>query len=362
MTGRERLGVFDRDGRLQKISQRTSEVIVLTSLADIRWATGFSGSNAIVVLTDRAHFLTDGRYTEQAAQEVSGCEIHIPTGSLLRHAVSTLIPEASPVVLQAEHVTLAQLDDIKEDAKGRDLAFRAEKELVSPLRATKDTLEISAIRAAQRLTESVFRSLPDLVREGISESELAAEITYRHLSGGAERMSFDPIVGFGENAALPHGRPGHRRLKSGDPILVDMGCFLNGYASDMTRMMVFGAPSQDFLDAFALVLSALEKAAEQACSGMRACDLDAVARTVIQDGGMGAAFSHSLGHGVGLEIHEAPSVSFRSEAVLPEGCVVTLEPGIYLEGRFGIRIEDIVALRPGGSELITDLPRDLVRI
>ncbi len=360
--GRTSDGVIDWVGRLQRIRERAPGVVLVTSLPDIRWATGFSGSNGVLVLSDRAHLLTDGRYTEQASREVSACQVHITAGGLLRHAVGTLIPEGSTVTLQAEHVTLAQLEDLEEDAEGRDLVFHHQKDLVSPLRATKDSVELGAIESAQRLTESVFRTLPRLVREGMSESELAAEITCRHLSAGAQRMSFDPIVGFGENAALPHGRPGPRRLKAGDPILVDMGCFLDGYASDMTRMMVFGTPAQEFLDGFDLVLCALGQAADKAYAGMRACDLDAVARSVIEKGGMGPAFSHSLGHGVGLEIHEAPSVSFRSEAALPDGCVVTLEPGIYLEGQFGIRIEDIVVLRPGGCDLVTDVPRDLVRI
>ncbi|MFT4605967.1 MAG: Xaa-Pro aminopeptidase [Rhodothermales bacterium] len=349
---------------MQRIRDRVDGpgAVVLTSLPDIRWATGFSGSNALVVLSDQAHLLTDGRYTEQASREVSACQVHIATAGLQRLAVGAIIAEGSEVTLQAEQVTLAQLEEFEAGAEGRRLTFRHQMELVSPLRAIKDALELRAITKAQRLTESVFGLLPSLVREGMTEFELSAEITYRHLSAGAQRMSFDPIVGFGENSALPHGRPGPRRLRAGDPILVDMGCFLDGYASDMTRMMVFGTPTQDFLDGFDLVLRALGQAHDQACAGMRACDLDAAARAVIEEGGMGSAFSHSLGHGVGLEIHEAPSVSFRSEAALPNGCVVTLEPGIYLESQFGIRIEDIVVLRSDGCDLVTDVPRDLVRI
>lgn len=355
-------GDTDWVARIQRIRDRAPGVVLLTSLPDIRWATGFSGSNAALILGDEPCLLTDGRYTEQAAREVSACKVQIPAGNILRHAINALVPEGATVTLQAEHVTLAQLQEFRAWSDGRGLTFTHDQDLVSPLRASKDSVELAAIQAAQRLTENVFRALPGLVREGMSESELAAEITYRHLSAGAQRMSFDPIVGFGENAALPHGRPGPRKLKAGDPILVDMGCFLDGYASDMTRMMVFGSPSQAFLDGFDLVLNALSKAAEEARAGLRACDLDAVARSIIDHGGFGPAFSHSLGHGVGLEIHEAPSVSFRSEAVLPDGCVVTLEPGIYLEGQFGIRIEDIVVLRPDGSDLVTDISRELVRI
>ncbi|NNE71563.1 MAG: M24 family metallopeptidase, partial [Rhodothermales bacterium] len=177
---------------------------------------------------------------------------------------------------------------------------------------------------------------------------------------GAARMSFDPIVAFGENAALPHGRPSTRELRQGDPILVDMGCFLNDYASDMTRMFSLGHPGADFMAVYQTVLDALNRAAEAARSGMSSSALDGLARDVIASAGLGDSFSHSLGHGVGLEIHEAPSVSYRSDALLPTGAVITLEPGVYLPGRFGIRIEDIVRLGPEGCDVITSSPRDLV--
>lgn len=337
------------------------DVILLTSLPDIRWATGFSGSNAVVLLVSGAtHLLTDGRYTEQVRIEVSGVQTHIVSGNLLHHAAETLIQPKCLVGIQPEHLSLIQKDQLNEASGGRELTWCPLPGLVPPLRARKTQAEVDAITAAQRITETIFGGLPEVIVEGMTELDLAAEITYRHLRAGAERMSFDPIVGFGENAALPHGRPSSRALRYGDPILIDMGCFLAGYASDMTRMLSFGAAQQDFLAACDVVLDALNRAADAARSGIAASALDHVARSVIETAGLGEAFSHSLGHGVGLEIHEAPSVSYRTDALLPKGSVITLEPGVYLPGQFGIRIEDIVRLRPDGNDPITAIPRDLV--
>ncbi|NNE71744.1 MAG: M24 family metallopeptidase, partial [Rhodothermales bacterium] len=277
--------------------------VLISALPDIRWATGFSGSNALLVLLgEQAHLLTDGRYTAQVAQEAVGCAAHIVSGSLLNHACDQLIPPGSQVIVQPEHLTLSQFDGAVEASTSAQLAWERLPDLVQPLRASKSAGEVDAITAAQRLTERVFDDLTGLIVPGITELDLAAEITYRHLRAGAARMSFDPIVAFGENAALPHGRPSARELRRGDPILVDMGCFLNGYASDMTRMFSLGHPGADFMAAYQTVLDALNRAADAARSGMSSSALDGVARDVIASAGLGDSFSHSLGHGVGLEI------------------------------------------------------------
>lgn len=361
-SGRRQESIRERAGQLAASGRgRIPDVILLTNLPDIRWATGFTGSNAVVLLGSEAtHVLTDGRYTEQVRTEVAGAQAHIVSGNLLGHAAETLIPANAVVGIQPEHLALSQMDALEGASLGRSLKWCPVPDLLPPLRARKTQDEVNAIAAAQRITESVFLGLPEIIVEGMSELDLAAEITYGHLRAGAERMSFDPIVAFGENAALPHGRPTARALRNGDPILIDMGCFLAGYASDMTRMLSFGGARQDFLAAFDVVLDALNRAADAARSGIAASALDAVARGIIDTAGLGEAFSHSLGHGVGLEIHETPSVSYRTDAVLPEGAVITLEPGVYLPGQFGIRIEDMVRLRPDGNDSITAIPRDLV--
>ena len=332
--------------------------VLLSDLADIRWTTGFTGSNALVLVLDgRARLFTDARYQTQAAAEVSGAEVEILSGSLLPSVAEKWLGNVSRLAVQSDRMPMADAEALRARAPGVDLVPIAG--LVSALRARKTTAEVQAIRAAQELTESVFAEILDVIREGVTEREVAAEITYRHLRAGASAMSFDPIVAFGSNAALPHGRPTSRRLRRGDPVLIDMGCFLNGYASDMTRMLSFGAPSEDFRTVHGVVRDALHAARDAARSGMAASDLDRVARDRIEAAGFGPQFGHSLGHGVGLEIHEAPSVSFRSDSPLPEHAVVTLEPGIYLPDRFGVRIEDIVHLLPDGCTRITELDTNL---
>ena len=173
-------------------------------------------------------------------------------------------------------------------------------------------------------------------------------------------MAFDPIVASGHRSALPHARPGHHVLREGDPVLLDFGCVVDGYASDMTRMVCIGRPPEGFEQVCAVIEEALATAFEAARTGIAASALDEAARNVIDAAGFGPAFSHSLGHGVGLEVHEWPSVSGRNEALLPDSCVVTLEPGIYLDGRFGVRIEDLVWLKPDGAENLTSLSRSVV--
>jgi Xaa-Pro aminopeptidase len=336
-----------------------ADALLITSLPDIRWATGFSGSNAVLVVREnRTDFVTDGRYRNQASREVRAADVHVPEGGQLAFAARELLAAGEDVRVQPDVLTLAQFDELTKH--GPEVRWSRKTGLLEGLRVEKDADEIQAIAAAQRLTEDVFTQVLSAIREGMTEKDLAAELVFRHLQGGAERMSFDPIVSFGANAALPHGKPSQRALRNGDPILIDMGGFVEGYASDMTRMISFGKPSPRFLSVFKLVHDALTAAHEAASSGMRSCDLDAAARDVIKAGGFGANFSHSLGHGVGLEIHEAPAVSHRSTAVLPEAAAVTLEPGIYLDGEFGVRIEDIVVLRPGGSDTLTNLAQDLV--
>ena len=192
----------------------------------------------------------------------------------------------------------------------------------------------------------------------MTEQDIAAEVVYAHLRRGAERMAFDPIVAFGPSAALPHARPSSRTLRSGDIVLLDMGCFVDGYASDMTRTFSFGTPRDpDVRAVYGLVADAQMAAFEAVVAGMPAAALDYAARRVITEGGYGEAFTHSLGHGVGLQIHEWPRISSRSEEPIPDRSVLTIEPGIYLPGRFGVRIEDMIWVHDGGYENLTQAPK-----
>jgi Xaa-Pro aminopeptidase len=208
----------------------------------------------------------------------------------------------------------------------------------------------------------VFDEILALLRPGVTEQEHAAEIVYRHLNYGAERMAFDPIVASGPQGAKPHARPTGRAVERGDLVVMDLGCVVDGYASDMTRTVGVGALDSKEREVCATVLKAQKAAIEAARSGMSSKALDGVAREIIEEAGLGDAFSHGLGHGLGLEVHEWPRLSYHVDDELPDRCVVTIEPGVYLGGEFGIRIEDIVVLSPDGAEVLTESRKELITV
>jgi Xaa-Pro aminopeptidase len=229
--------------------------------------------------------------------------------------------------------------------------------------AEKEDEEVERIRRAQQVTESVFEHVLTFLEPGLLEREVAAEITYEHLRRGAETMAFDPIVASGPNGALPHARPTDRTLQRGDLVVLDMGCIRDGYASDMTRTVALGAPSQAAQTGYEVVREAQNQALDAARSGLTGKELDGVARDVIEKAGLGQYFSHGLGHGIGLQVHEWPRISRTVDHELPVGACVTIEPGVYVPDKgYGVRIEDIVALQENGSENLTSTPKELIVI
>jgi Xaa-Pro aminopeptidase len=350
---------------ISKIRNKTSEAgassTLVTSLPDVRWACGFTGSNGILIVHEsEAHFVTDGRYTEQARAEIDDAvEVHVASSNLHAHASENdLIPPRTSVAFQSDHVTVSELESWKEAYE--DVNFVPVASMLTKSRGVKDAGEIESIAAAQTVTDAVFQEIITLIEPGMTEKDVAAEITYRHLRRGAEKMSFDPIVASGPNSALPHARPTLRKIRTGDVVVIDMGCFLEGYASDMTRTIAIGEAPGRFREVYDAVLRAQEAALDGARAGLRTDELDALSRDVLEEEGLADNFSHGLGHGVGLEIHEWPRVSYRSEDELPAGAVVTIEPGVYLSGEFGIRIEDIIALEEDGNRNLTGTGKELV--
>ncbi len=333
---------------------------ILTFLPDIRWACGFTGSNGLLIVgTEEAHFVTDGRYTAQAVEEVVGAQVHIAPRHLAAYAAQHRLGDGiRTCIVQGDHLTLEayrQLDEALEPIEWVPVSGLLEQDV-----ARKASFEIDAIRQAQAITDAVFAHVLDIIRPGVSEREVAAEIVYEHMRRGAVRMSFDPIVASGPQSALPHAQPTARTLEAGDMVVLDFGCFVDGYASDMTRTVALGNPTDEARKVHRVVLDAQKRALDAARAGISGRDLDAVARNAITEAGYGEAFVHSLGHGVGLQIHEWPSISQRTEDALPPDAVVTIEPGIYLPGRFGVRIEDLIVLNDDGAENLTRSPRELI--
>ena len=338
-----------------------ADAALVTHAPDLRWAVGFTGSDGLLAVTGgAAHFVTDGRYRAQAGAEVVGADVHVAEGSLAAYvAEAGLLEGADRAAVQAEHLTVATLDQVRKTLP--EVAFVPVENLLSQAVAAKDEAAVRAVARAQALTCEVFDAVLPHLGPGVAERDLAAEVVYQHLRRGASAMSFEPIVASGPRGALPHARPSSRTISAGELVVLDMGCVLDGYCSDLTRTVaVGGEPHPAAREAYEVVRQAHRAAIDAARAGMLGGELDAVARDVIEAAGLGEAFSHSLGHGVGIEVHEWPRLSQQVEHRLPVGATVTIEPGVYLPDRFGIRIEDLVVLREGGAENLTPLPTDLM--
>ena len=351
--------------RLPQVRRRLrdldADALLLTALPNIRWACGFTGSNGLLIVgPNDAHFVTDGRYTDQAQAEVEGPTVHVVQNGIYKGlSESELLSDFACVAFQADSMTVARRDALVEQHES--VEWIPETNLLSPPVASKEAAEIEYIRAAQSITEAVFDEIVDLIAPGMTEREVAAEIVYRHLKHGADALSFDPIVASGPNAARPHARPTDRLLQEGELVVLDMGGITDGYASDMTRTVALGDPGSDAKDGYAAVLEAQRAALAAACAGMTGQELDAVARSVLEEAGLEEFFTHGLGHGIGLQVHEWPRVSHSSDADLPEGACVTIEPGVYVpEKNYGVRIEDIVVLQPDGCENLTQTQKELL--
>jgi len=336
------------------------DALLVTELVNVRYLTGYSGSNGLVLIgPQRRTFLTDFRYLEQAAVEVE------PSFER-RRAIQDLLDSVAPE-LPAGPLRLG-FDDAHMNVRGHvrlrerlpaEVELVAAGGLVERLRAVKDSDEVQRIRAAAKLAdEALERLLSDgLVGRTEREVALALEVTMREL--GAQRPSFDSIVAAGPQGALPHAQTRDVAIEGGQLVVIDWGAELDGYCSDCTRTVATGPIDEQAKAAYALVRSAQLAGVEGVRAGRNGRDVDALARGIIEAGGHGEEFGHGLGHGVGLEVHEAPRLSQRSTDELEAGNVVTVEPGVYRAGEFGIRIEDLVLVTESGCEILSTLPKEL---
>ena len=348
---RDRLTDFDADA------------VLLSALPNVRWACGFTGSNGLLLVgKESAVFVTDGRYTEQAREEVDGAKVVIAENGLLSRLVDLdYFTGFDRVLFQSDHVTVSRRDQLEEHLP--QVTWVPGSAVLTELVGTKEQSEVERIRRAQQVTESVFDYILGVIEPGMTEREVAAEITYQHLKRGAEKISFDPIVASGPNGALPHAHPTDRPLQAGELVVIDMGGIRDGYASDMTRTIALGQPSEAARRGYEVVRDAQRRALDAARAGMTGKQLDEVARDIIEEAGLGAYFSHGLGHGIGLQVHEWPRVSRTVDHKLPAGACVTIEPGVYVpEEGYGVRIEDIVVLRERGCENLTKTTKELREI
>jgi Xaa-Pro aminopeptidase len=337
--------------------------LLLTGLSNIRYLTGFSGSSALLVVTPRdVVLITDFRYQTQVADEVGDLARVAIEPSSLWTGLWQQLAHMPVKVLGFETAHIQHRDFQRLVEAGARWQWRPTMDLVETLRERKDGGEIARIQdAAGVATRALGRTLPQ-VHVGMSELQVAGVLEKALRDEGSEGFPFPSIVASGPRAALPHARSSARTLESGDFLLMDFGAEVGGYCSDVTRTVVVGRASEEHREVYEAVRGANERAAKGVRAGMTGRDADALARHYIERAGFGELFGHSLGHGIGLEVHEAPRLARTAEGALPEGAVVTIEPGIYRPGWGGVRIEDDVVLGADGPHILTEFPRELLEL
>jgi Xaa-Pro aminopeptidase len=345
-----------RGDRLEELlAEKELDRFLVTDLTNVRYLTGFTGTNGACVCGKGLRlFLTDFRYTERAAAEVNGWETETLAGDWLKGIAERL---QGKVGFEDDQMSVRLLEKLSEKlADGVELVAAGGR--VEELRRVKDDEELAAIAEASKLTDDVWTWALEQGLAGRSERDVAraAEARIRELGGDP---SFPAIVAAGPSGALPHAEPGERQIGRGELVVFDMGAMLDGYCSDGTRTFATGDPGEDGRTVYEVVRQAQRSALEAIRAGVKGEDVDSAARKVIDDAGYGERFGHALGHGVGLEVHEGPRLSQRSDDVLAPGEVVTVEPGVYLPGKLGVRIEDLVVVTEDGLDNLSALPKEL---
>ena len=346
----------------KKLQEKELDAVLITDEKNQRYATGFAFTDGAVVVTrEHAYLITDSRYVEAAEQAVTERTKVILFGQNRRlvPCIQEILQNEKIEKLGAEEEKLSYQEYLRYE-KALDLHLIPAQEIFQDLRASKSEDELEYMRAAQRISERALEDVLGLIRPGITEREIAAELNYRMMRYGAEGNSFDTISITGKKTSMPHGVPGDEVVRDGDFVTMDFGCLKGGYCSDMTRTVAVGHVTEEMRKIYDIVLEAQLRGIENARAGITGAEIDKAARDVIANAGYGAYFGHSFGHSLGLDIHEAPNAMPRSQTIMPEGAVISAEPGIYLPGRFGVRIEDVMILRKDHAEVITAAPKQLI--
>ncbi|MBR5272725.1 MAG: aminopeptidase P family protein [Clostridia bacterium] len=349
--------------RISALAQNLPEncTAVIENVDNRFYFTDFHSSlGYLVVNKNGAIFLTDSRYVEAATNHINGAEVvEFFSHATIKDVLAKL--GATKVIMQSETTTVASATALTKAFDGYEVVFDDTLDkIIASLRVIKDEGEVDYIIKAQRIAEDALTHVLGLIKVGMTEKELALALDFYMLSHGADALSFDTIAVSGKNSSLPHGVPSDKRIENGDFITMDFGAVYKGYHSDMTRTVAVGNVCDEQKKVYETVLEAQLRALDGVREGIRCCDADALARNVITQAGYGDFFRHGLGHGVGVEIHEAPTVSSKSDAVLKKNMIVTVEPGIYLPNRFGVRIEDMVCVTENGCKNLTNAPKELI--
>ena len=337
------------------------DAMLLTGESNCYYATGFMGEGVALVTRKGSWYFTDSRYTEAAGKAIGDAAVIWETSRAnpFTDLINKALAEsgAQKVGFEEEVMTVATHTAYTEKLHCTLVPATA---AMTALRGSKDDEEIANMIAAQRIAEGALAQICKEIHVGMTEKEIAARLNYLMVSAGAEKTSFDTIIASGPNGSMPHAVPGMRQVREGDFITMDFGCVYKGYCSDMTRTVALGQPSDEMRQVYDIVLQAQLAGIAAAKAGVTGAAIDGAARQVIADAGYGAYFGHSFGHSLGIDIHESPNASPANEKPMPENAVVSAEPGIYLPGKFGVRIEDVMVLRPDGAEISTRAPKALL--
>ena len=339
---------------------RGLDAMLVTSEPGEFYAVGFHGEGAALITPDKTWYYTDSRYIEAARQLISGAEVILWTaGNGFREQIAALVKAHGVAKLGFEEEYMS-VSSHTAWTKAVEAQFLPASELLTTLRQVKDAGELAAMREAQRVTDEALLEILNFIKPGLTESEVAARLTYIMARKGAERNSFDPIVACGANGSKPHAVPGPAVIQSGQFVTMDFGCVVHGYCSDMTRTVAVGQPTEEMELVYNTVLCAQLAGIAAAHAGVTGKEVHEAGAKVIADAGYGEYFGHGFGHSLGIEIHENPGFHLRNDKPIPAGALLSAEPGIYLPGKFGVRIEDVIMLTEGGCIDITHSPKQLI--
>ena len=343
----------------QSFEENHIEALLITSGYNRRYITGFTGTAGVAIVTqDKAVFITDFRYTQQAQKEISGFEIVQHTKPIMEEVGLQLEKMGvKSVGFEKDDMSYAMYEVYRKAVKSELVPVSG---LIEKIRLIKTEQEIKIIKAAADIADAAFSHIITYIYPGKTELEVSNELEFFMRKQGASSSSFDIIVASGLRSALPHGVATDKIIEKGDFVTLDFGALYNGYVSDLTRTIAVGEPSEQLKEIYQIVLEAQLKSLDEIKAGMTGIQADAVARDHIKSKGYGDAFGHSLGHGIGLEVHEGPGLSFRSETVLEPGMVITIEPGIYVPGVGGVRIEDDTVVTATGNDKLTHSTKELL--
>jgi len=343
-----------------KLAEKNLHALVVFSRANVRYLTGFTGSAGVLVVgrDGWAWLVTDGRYKLQSKEQTKGTGVKIAITRSTDKAIANILKREGSrnAGFEGRYCTVAFWERLRGELKGAKVKLESQNGIVEELRAVKDETELACIRRAAQLADAAFEHALKTLRVGMTERELAWEIEAFLRTHGADSIAFAPIIVSGERTALPHGQPSDRRLQKGDLVTMDLGAAVNGYCSDMTRTVVIGRPNDEQKRIYSAVWEAQQRAVESLVANQKGKRVDSIVREVLDKHGLRKFFLHGTGHGVGLEIHEAPSLGQRSKDVLKPNMVVTVEPGVYIPNFGGVRIEDLVLITDGSPDILTRSP------